>query len=111
MSRPITDTLRNIQSGRLVDEATDALRDLLIRVDETGKSGKLTLEISVSKLSRGGAVALRGKVKVSAPPEAPAEGIFWVSPEGDALTEDPNQQKLDLKVAPAPAAGALRTAG
>ena len=23
MSRPITDTLRNIQSGRLVDEATD----------------------------------------------------------------------------------------
>jgi hypothetical protein len=56
-------------------------------------------------------VALRGKVKVSAPPEAPAEGIFWVSPEGDALTEDPNQQKLDLKVAAAPTTGALRTAG
>lgn len=111
MSKPITDILRNIQNGSLVDEASDAMRDLLIRVDESGKTGKLTLEISVSKLSRGGAVALRGKVKVSAPAEAPAEGIFWVSPEGDALTEDPNQQKLDLKVAAPPSTGALRTAG
>ena len=63
MSKPITDILRNIQNGSLVDEASDAMRDLLIRVDESGKTGKLTLEISVSKLSRGGAVALRGKVK------------------------------------------------
>jgi hypothetical protein len=102
MGRPITDTLRNIQGGALVDEATDALRELLVQVDETGRGGKLVLELTVSKLTRGGAVAIKGRVKTTMPPVAPAEGVFWVSPEGDALTEDPNQQKLDLKVAQQP---------
>lgn len=111
MTKPITDTLRNIQNGALVDDASDQLRDLLIAVDTTGKSGKLTIEISVAKLTRGGAVTLKGRVKTTKPAEAPAEGVFWVSPEGDALTEDPNQQKLDLKVAPGPRTEALKQAG
>lgn len=103
MARPITDTLRNIQNGALIDEATEKLRELLLRVDETGKGGTLTLQLKVSKLTRGGAVSIKGKCTTSLPPEAPAEGVFWVSPEGNALTEDPNQQRLDLKVAAAPA--------
>ena len=103
MARPITDTLRNIQNGALIDEATEKLRELLLRVDETGKGGTLTLQLKVAKLTRGGAVSIKGKCTTSLPPEAPAEGVFWVSPEGNALTEDPNQQRLDLKVAAAPA--------
>lgn len=102
MPRPITDTLRNIQNGALIDDASDKLRELLLAVDSTGRAGKLTIEIAVSKLTRGGAVQIKGKARVTLPADAPPEGIFWVSPEGDALTEDPNQQKLDLKVATPP---------
>lgn len=112
MTRPITDTLRSIQGGALVDEATDKLRELMLAVEETGKGGKLLLEVSVAKLTRGGAMTLKGRVKTTMPAEAPAEQIFWLSPDGDPLSEDPSQQKLDLKVAPAVGAPSeLRQAG
>lgn len=111
MAKPITDTIRSIQNGAFVDAATEELRRLLLAVDESGKSGKLTLEISVAKLTRGGAVTIKDRSKLQLPNEAPAEGIFWVSPEGDPLTEDPHQQKLDLKVAAPAKATDLRTAG
>jgi hypothetical protein len=60
--RPITDTLRMIDSGVFVDIASEKLNQLIKRVDDTGKSGKLT-----------------------------------ITPEFNFSTENPNQQKLDLR--------------
>ena len=43
--KPITDTLRSLRSGVLVDEATDALAELVNAVMETGKAGELTIKL------------------------------------------------------------------
>ena len=110
-TRSIVDALRHVQGGEFLDRCSDAMQQLALAVDETGKGGKLTIEIGVAKLTRGGAVTLKGKVTVKRPAEQPHEGIFWVSPEGNLLTEDPKQQRLELRAVEQPEPGALRTVG
>ena len=50
MVRPITDTLRALRNGHFIDEASEDLARIVNAVSETGKSGKLTIEITVKKL-------------------------------------------------------------
>lgn len=109
MSKPITDTLRHLGAGCLMDDAAEALSGLVLAVDSTGKVGKLTIEISLRKATAG-ALAVTGSIKVKKPAEPPMESLMFPTPEGNLLTEDPRQQKLELKsVGVAPAAGDLKT--
>ena len=75
--RPITDTLRHIGGGVFIDTASDKLAELVAAVDSTGK------------------------VKITKPAEEPMEAMLFATPEGNLVADDPHQQKLDLKVAPA----------
>lgn len=93
--RPITDTIRHIRGGEFIDEASDALAELVRAVEATGKGGKVVLEISVKKMSRD-ANGVSGKVKLSKPFEAPESTLMFPTPEGNLLTEHPLQQKLPL---------------
>jgi len=59
MTRPITDTLRHIGGGVFVDTASAKLQEivrqeLVSAVDETGKSGRIDLAITVKKATRDG---------------------------------------------------------
>lgn len=113
MSRPITDTLRHIGGGVFIDTASDKLAELVSAVDASGKAGRIDLTISVKKATRGGAMHLTGKVKLTKPAEEPMEALLFATPEGNLIADDPHQQKLDLKGVPeasAPAASALKTA-
>ncbi|MGK8889942.1 MULTISPECIES: hypothetical protein [Burkholderia] len=98
--RPITDTLRHIGGGTLMDQASDKLAELVNAVDATGKGGTLTLVIGVKKATRGGAMLIVGKVAVKKPAEEPMEAMLFATPEGNLITDDPRQQKLDLKQVP-----------
>ncbi len=102
-ARPITDTLRHIGGGVFIDTASDKLAELVAAVSETGKAGKIDLSISVKKATRGGAMHITGKVKLSKPAEEPMEAMLFATPEGNLVADDPHQQKLDLKVAHAAA--------
>lgn len=110
MTRSITDTLRALRGGAFIDEASDALARLVLAVDARAKSGKLSLELTIKKATRGGAMTLLGKVKVIAPAEPPEETLMFATPEGNLLTEDPRQQKLELKTVPVDAGTNLKTA-
>lgn len=98
-SRPLHDTLRHIGGGVFIDTASDKLSELVHAVDETGKAGKLLLEVTVKKASRGGAMNIVGKVTLKKPAEEPMEALLFATPEGNLVADDPNQRKLDLKVA------------
>lgn len=109
--RPITDTLRQMKQGAFIDEASEALAELVKQVTEHSKGGKLTLEISIKPVGKkSAAVSLTGKVTVKAPQDQPDETLMFPTVEGNLLTEDPRQQKLDLKVAAVPSAADLKTA-
>lgn len=112
-SRPITDTLRHIGGGVFIDTASDKLAELVAAVDSSGKSGRIDLSINVKKATRGGAMILTGKVKVTKPADEPMEAMLFATPEGNLVADDPHQQKLDLKSVPTaaePAAAQLKSA-
>jgi hypothetical protein len=108
--RPLTDTLRYLQGGTFLDEASEQLAELVSAVDATGKGGKITLEISVKKMSKG-ACGVVGKIRLSKPLEAPDATLMFPTPEGNLLTEDPRQQKLELKNVNAEVKSDLKIAG
>lgn len=100
MIRPITDTIRHIGGGEFVDVASDKLAELVTAVDSTGKAGKLDLTITVKKASRGGAMLLVGKVRLTKPDEEPMEAMLFSTPEGNLVQDNPHRQALYLKTVP-----------
>lgn len=109
-ARPITDTLRHIGGGVFIDTASDKMAELVSAVDESGKSGKLELTITVKKATRGGAMHITGKCRVTKPAEEPMEALMFATPDGNLMTDDPHQQKLDLKTVQATGTTTLKTA-
>jgi hypothetical protein len=95
--RPITDTLRHIGGGAFLDEAGEALAELVNVVSESGKGGKITLEIALKKATRGGAMHVVGKVKVTKPAEEPMEAMLFATPEGNLIADDPHQLTLGIR--------------
>lgn len=95
--RPVTDTLRHIGGGVFIDLASDKMAELVSAVDASGKAGKLTLEIKVKKATRGGAMHITGSLKLTKPAEEPMEAMMFATPEGNLVSDDPRQTKLDLK--------------
>lgn len=110
MARPITDTLRHIGGGVFIDTASEKLAELVAAVDSSGKPGKITMDITVKKATRGGAMHVTGKLRVTKPAEEPMEAMLFATPEGNLVVEDPHQQKLDLKQIPAQAETPLKRA-
>lgn len=100
-ARPITDTIRHIGGGVFIDTASDKLAELVSAVDQSGKSGKLDLSITIKKATRGGAMHISGTVKLSKPAtEEPMECMLFATPEGNLVPDDPKQKKLDLRSVP-----------
>lgn len=97
MTRPITDTLRHIGGGVFIDTASNKLAELVAAVDQSGKQGKVTLDITVKKATRGGAMHITGKVQLTKPAEEAMEALLFATPDGNLVAEDPNQMKLELK--------------
>lgn len=98
MTKPITDTLHHIGGGFFINTASDQMAELVKRVQETGRAGKLDLTISVKKATRGGAMHITGKVKLTKPAEEPMEAMLFATEDGGLSPDNPNQQKLDLKI-------------
>ena len=109
-ARPITDTLRHLRGGVFIDEASDALQELVRKVDETGKSGTVTIVLHVKKITRNGAMEVTDKITTKLPTEVPLTTLLFATVDGHLVTEDPHQKKLDLKPITVPSAADLRKA-
>ena len=94
----IVRTLRQLDFGNVVDDADKKLVELVQAVQATGKNGKLTITVNVRKATAG-ALAIVGKCAITKPAEPPAEVLMFAGEDGELLTEDPRQQKLELKTA------------
>lgn len=94
--RPITDVIRDLRRGKLVDLATTMLDEVVAAVEETGKSGKVVLEISIAKAQgdEEGVYEVSGKVKHT----VPVADIGGSTLFGRDLTKnDPRQQEMTLR--------------
>lgn len=97
MPKPITDTLRLLQGGTFIDQCSDLLAGIVRGVEDTGKAGKLTITMEVKKV--GAAVSVLAKVSDKTPETPPDADLFYATVEGNLSLENPNQRKLDLRVA------------
>lgn len=103
MIRPITDTIRHIDGGYLVDRASRMMNQLVKDIDASGGSGKIALEIHI-KNEGNGVMRVTGKIKIakSKPIEPLMMSFLYATPEGNLTTENPSQKKLDLEIVPKP---------
>lgn len=103
-TRPFSDWLREQGRGRLHEELSIALQDLVVAVEETGKKGSLVLTINVSKMKNvSKALAVTDVVNLKAPAlDRPAQ-IFFPDRDGNLRRDDPDQLSFDsLREVPAP---------
>lgn len=94
--KSITETLERLRGGQMLDEASEKLAEIVRAVGVTGKAGELVIKLQVKKLSRSGALEVIDKVTAKVPEESPITTMMYPTPEGNLITEDPRQQKLDL---------------
>lgn len=109
-TRPFFDTARDIRRGQFLEDCADELHKVIKSVEETGKAGKLLIELNIKPASKGqGAVVLSDKVKAKLPELPVGETILFVTPENNLVATDPRQKDLDLKAVPAATSGELKT--
>jgi hypothetical protein len=109
MSKQITDTMHHIGNGFFISTASDKFQELVKKVNESGKAGKIDLTINVKKLVKNGAMQITGKVKATMPAEEPMETVLFATDDGVLTPDNPHQQKLDLKVVTEAGQGELKT--
>ena len=98
MTKPITDTMHHIGNGFFIDTESEKMAELVKKVNETNKPGKIDLTINVKKLVKSGAMQITGKVKATMPAEEPMETVLFATEDGGLSPDNPHQQKLNLTV-------------
>ncbi|TXH46079.1 MAG: hypothetical protein E6Q97_30355 [Desulfurellales bacterium] len=101
--------LQRHRGGRVLSEASQRLTEVVAGVKATGKSGSLTITITVKPAAKGNmAVMLTDKITAKIP-SLEAEQSFWFATDGGELTvENPAQRQFGFsestaKVESAPA--------
>lgn len=93
--RPITDILRDIRKGRVVDDATSKLQRVVESVMETKKAGTLTIQLTVKPQKNDDEqVVIVSTVKAKTPEMDLPDAIFFVDDEFDLVRDDPKQREL-----------------
>lgn len=105
--RPFVDTLRDVESGVLLDELTEVQREMLDACAKTNKAGEITITLKY-KPEAPGQVSVKAELKAKPPKMARGSTLFFTTPEGNLDRRDPRQQTLDLKSVDTAAPGALR---
>lgn len=94
--RPITDMLREHRNGRLVDHMTDRLAEVVAAVRETGKSGSITLKLTISpsKGDEADAIEVIPNVSAKMPEKDLAKALFYADESNSLVRESPTQRGI-----------------
>jgi hypothetical protein len=93
--RLITDILREIRKGRVVDAASEELAAVVKDVLYTNKPGELTIKLKIRSQGKDdNAVIVSAVLSSKRPQEDLPEGIFFADLEGDLLRDDPTQTRM-----------------
>lgn len=91
--RPFHEFVRELGEGSTNTELSEALWDLIQRVQDTGKAGLLTLKIGVG-FDGGGRLIVKDEMSVKLPEFNRPTTSFFVDKHGNASRRDPNQPSL-----------------
>lgn len=98
--KPFSSWLIEQSSGRTEAELTDGLRDLVHRVQDTGKKGSLTLVVTVEPMKDNVTMLMvSDEIKLKLPEHDRKASLFWSDDDGNLLRNDPNQRSLFEEIA------------
>ena len=92
--KPFNDTLVALRFGELHDDLTEALNELVKKVDVTQKSGKIVLTLAI-KAGKGGQIEIADDLKLTLPKLEKATSILFATPEGNLQRQDPRQKTFE----------------
>lgn len=85
--------------GELLSDMSEALREVAGAVTLVGKGGFVTLKLKIDPAAKGGAMVVTDEIKVTLPKAEKSGSVFYVDGQGNLTREDPNQMKMELRVA------------
>lgn len=91
--RPFHEFVRDLADGATDSELSEAIRDLIERVQDTGKAGLLTLKIGIG-FDGGGRLIVKDEVSLKLPEFNRPTTSFFVDKNGNASRRDPNQPMI-----------------
>ena len=91
--RPFGQILAELGEGSTVIELSEAMWDLIQRVQDTGKAGSITLTIKVSGDGRG-RVQVLDEVKLRLPEYNRPQTSFFIDKHGNASRRNPDQPEI-----------------
>jgi hypothetical protein len=94
--KPITDVLREMEGGQLVDDLTRKFREVLAAARETRKPGKLTLTLDV-KPTGSKTMALDASISAKVPEHDRPGSTFFITRDGQLVSDDEDQPRLPLR--------------
>lgn len=93
--RPFDQTLREINGGRLIDELTQELTDVIAAVRRSGKSGAISLTLKLKPRGETNEqIELVPTVKGTKPEASRPISIFFVNRDNGLQRDDPTQHQL-----------------
>ena len=99
MTRPFAEVLREIAGGRLQADLSQALNELVQKVQETGKKGTIAIKLHVSPNGEG-QVMYEADMDAKSPRDGYGRTMFFVDSEGNSIRRDPNQPDFLVKAVP-----------
>jgi len=94
--RPFTDILGELAAGETLETLTSDLAQMVTSFKASGKSGKLTLELTVKPNGAHG-VEITDKITTKEPRDDRGSTLFFNDKDGGLHRRDPRQQDLPLR--------------
>jgi len=90
------EVLANIREGELLYECGEMLEELIEAIQETGRKGMFTLEISVKPGASGDAskVLVSGRPKIKKPLPETLPSMFYTTADNTLVRDNPKQPRL-----------------
>jgi hypothetical protein len=96
--RPITDILREMRKGAIVDRATEELAAVMDAVQDTGKPGALTITLTITPETDRRGIVDKVDITASVTPKIPRADLpkaaFFVTADNDLVRDDPRQSEM-----------------
>lgn len=87
--------LSGINKGRTVTEASEKLQELVAAIENTGKGGKLTINLTIKPAgANSDAVTVTDEVLLKAPKLNRPASIFFPDADHNLVRTNPNQSEL-----------------
>ena len=103
--RPFADWLRDQAGGTSHEELSEGLRDLVVKVTDTGKKGTLTYVVTVEPMPKvnGNALRVSDEIKLKLPEFDREVSLFFADDDRNLVRTDPRQLTFEsLREVPPP---------